>query len=108
MDLNDLLGEIQAERQSAPAEPNPRSVSRYTFPDLRPAETQEPRWTAEDHLPRHQLTLSEYQRYWLYWRLVVHLRSYEQYEWSEMKEALQTIIKQLEELKDVRPEASQG
>lgn len=98
MDLNDLMGEIQAERANAPAQPSARQSSRYTWPDLKPVA--EPLWKEEDHLPRHQLTLSEYERHWLYWRLVVHLRSYEQYEWSEMKEALQGIITKLEVLKN--------
>lgn len=112
MDLNDLMGEIQAERASAPV--SPRQSSRYTWPDLRPVT--EPQWKPEDKELRHQLALSNYDLYWLYWRLVVHLRSYEQYEWSEMKDALNSIVQRLEVLKNgstqtnqtERPEVSQA
>ena len=96
MDLNDLMSEIQAERASAPV--SPRQSSRYTGPDLRPAA--EPQWKPEDKELRHKLELSNYDLHWLYWRLVVHLRSYEQYEWSEMKEALNSIVQRLEVLKN--------
>ena len=93
MELGDLLNEIQAERKLSPT----TSDQGERFPDLaRPAG--EPQWTPDDHQPKYTLQLSEYERYWLVWRLTVHLRSYRQYEWSEMKDSLTTILKRLEAL----------
>lgn len=40
--------------------------------------------------------LTKYQLYWLMWRVRVHLKSYEHFEWSEMKDVLQIVLTMLE------------
>lgn len=94
MDLDDLLDEIKAEQPK----PVPRTMSAraetFSYGDhLRVA-----RWKPEDKLPSHVLELSEYERTWLITRIQVHLKSYEHYEWSEMKDVLQSVLKRLEVL----------
>ena len=94
MSLDDILGDIQAEQPRAT--PRVASNRRETFcygDELRTA-----RWSPEDKLPSYSLPLSEYERRWLVTRMQVHLRSYEHYEWSEMKDVLQTVLKRLEAL----------
>lgn len=59
--------------------------------------TPEPQWTEDDKTKVwHDLALTRYEHYWLMWRLRVHLRSYEQVEWSEMKDVLTKILTRLE------------
>ena len=54
-------------------------------------------WTYEDKTKiAGVLPLTKYQLHWLMWRIRVHLRSYEQIEWSEMKDVLTDILKLLE------------
>ena len=94
MDLEDLLDEIKAERPATPLRAAATRSETFSYGDaLRTA-----RWKPEDKLPSHVLELSEYERSWLVTRIAVHLRSYEHYEWSEMKDVLQTVLKRLEAL----------
>lgn len=55
-------------------------------------------WSGADKLePIIHLSLTKYQLYWLMWRVRVHLKSYEHFEWSEMKDVLEVILAKLEE-----------
>jgi hypothetical protein len=55
-------------------------------------------WTHDDKTKIiATLPMTKYQLHWLMWRIRVHLRSYEAFEWSEMKDVLTVILKQLEE-----------
>lgn len=56
------------------------------------------KWSVEDKLPSLQLELSRYEAHWLWWRLKVHLKSYESMEWSEMKEVLECLMKRISSL----------
>ena len=54
-------------------------------------------WNLQDKSEiMYHLPLTKYQLYWLKWRIIVHLRCYNQFEWSEMKDVLEIILKQLE------------
>jgi hypothetical protein len=55
-------------------------------------------WSVEDKQPSLSLALSKYEAYWLWWRLKVHLRTYENFEWSEMKEVLECLIQRISTL----------
>jgi hypothetical protein len=55
------------------------------------------KWNYEDKTVNiATLSMTKYQLYWLMWRVRVHLRSYDAMEWSEMKDVLTIILKQLE------------
>ena len=91
MALDDLMN-IMDSLQAAPAEPKATHVR---YPALALPE-QLPQWLPADYVVDKQLVLSRYQLYWLKWRMIVHLRSYEAMEWSEMKEVLEQVIKLIE------------
>jgi hypothetical protein len=55
-------------------------------------------WSPEDKQPFIQLSLSKYEAYWLWWRLKVHLKTYEHFEWCEMKEVLECLITRISTL----------
>ena len=84
-DLSDLLDEIKAERP-ARSEPNEAFDDPICGKAL---------WSPQDKLPSISMELSKYEAHWLYWRLQVHLRSYEAMEWSEMKEVLECLTKRI-------------
>ena len=94
MGLDDILDDIQAEQPRA----TPRVASNRSETFCYGDELRTARWSPEDKLPSYSLPLSEYERRWLVTRMQVHLRSYEHYEWSEMKDVLQTVLKRLEAL----------
>ena len=106
--LDDILDEIQAEQPRQVARSTSNRAETFCYGD----ELRTARWSPEDKLPSYSLPLSEYERRWLVTRMQVHLRSYEHYEWSEMKDVLQTVLKRLEALShervDTRPEVSGG
>lgn len=108
--LDDILDEIQAEQPRTPASRAGKVLHRL-YPDL-DLPAVEPRWRPEDKQPSHTLILSEYERHWLACRIQVHLKSYELFEWSEMKAVLQEILKRLEALKhdgtDTRTASTSG
>ena len=55
------------------------------------------KWSTEDKTKVIcSLNLTKYQLYWLMWRIKVHLKSYEHFEWSEMKDVLQSVLVMLE------------
>jgi hypothetical protein len=84
-ELNDILNEIG--KSTEPSRPRP---------DLAIA----PRWTEADKQKSFSLQLSKYELYWLMWRIEVHLRSYEDTEWSEMKDVMMGLLKELKEIWD--------
>lgn len=92
--LDDILDEIQAEQPHKVARAMSSRAETFCYGD----ELRTARWSHEDKLPSYSLPLSEYERRWLVTRIQVHLRSYEHYEWSEMKDVLQTVLKRLETL----------
>ena len=106
--LDDILDEIQAEQPRQVARSTSNRAETFCYGD----ELRTARWSPEDKLPSYSLPLSEYERRWLVTRMQVHLRSYEHYEWSEMKDVLQTVLKRLEALKhdgiDTRTESTGG
>ena len=106
--LDDILDEIQAEQPRQVARSTSNRAETFCYGD----ELRTARWSPEDKLPSYSLPLSEYERRWLVTRMQVHLRSYEHYEWSEMKDVLQTVLKRLEALKhdgiDTRTESTSG
>ena len=106
--LDDILDEIQAEQPRQVVRTMSRLAETFSYGD----ELRTARWSPEDKLPSYSLPLSEYERSWLVTRIQVHLRSYEHYEWSEMKDVLQTVLKRLEALKhdrtDTRTESTGG
>lgn len=106
--LDDILDEIQAEQPRQVVRSTSSRAETFCYGD----ELRTARWSPEDKLPSYSLPLSEYERRWLVTRMQVHLRSYEHYEWSEMKDVLQTVLKRLEALKhdgiDTRTESTGG
>ena len=92
--LDDILDEIQAEQPRQVVRSMCSRAETFSYGD----ELRTARWSPEDKLPSYSLPLSEYERRWLVTRMQVHLRSYEHYEWSEMKDVLQTVLKRLEAL----------
>ena len=98
MALDDLMN-IMDSLQAAPAASRPKDEVYALYPALA-LPLVKPEWQPADHIPKHVLWLSEYQRHWLEWRLMVHLRSYEAMEWSEMKQVLTDIVAQLKGMKD--------
>ena len=93
--LDDILDEIQAEQPRQVVRSMCSRAETFSYGD----ELRTARWSPEDKLPSYSLPLSEYERSWLVTRIQVHLKSYEHYEWSEMKDVLQTVLKRLEALK---------
>ena len=95
-DLGDILAELKA------SEPVPGKDSTYLancrlYPALDiPTGTA---FSGADRIPTMQLSLSEYERFWLECRISVHLRSYEALEWSELKEVLEGVLVKLRGLK---------
>lgn len=58
---------------------------------------EEIRWTVSDKTDvLCTINLTKYQLYWLMWRIRVHLKSYENFEWSEMKDVLQSVLTMVE------------
>lgn len=106
--LDDILDEIQAEQPRQVVRSMSRLAETFSYGD----ELRTARWSPEDKLPSYSLPLSEYERSWLVTRIQVHLKSYEHYEWSEMKDVLQTVLKRLEALKhgqtNTRTESTSG
>lgn len=106
--LDDILDEIQAEQPRQAVRSMSARAETFSYGD----ELRTARWLPEDKLPSYSLPLSEYERSWLVTRIQVHLRSYEHYEWSEMKDVLQTVLKRLEALAhdrtDTRTESTSG
>lgn len=106
--LDDILDEIQAEQPRQVARSTSNRAETFSYGD----ELRTARWSPEDKLPSYSLPLSEYERSWLVTRIQVHLKSYEHYEWSEMKDVLQTVLKRLETLKhdrtNTRTESTSG
>ena len=98
MALDDLMN-IMDSLQAAPVVSRPKDEVYALYPALA-LPLVKPEWQPADHIPKHILWLSEYQRHWLEWRLIVHLRSYEAMEWSEMKQVLTDILAQLKGIKD--------
>lgn len=96
--LDDILDEIQAEQPRQVVRTMSSRAETFSYGD----ELRTARWSPEDKLPSYSLPLSEYERSWLVTRIQVHLKSYEHYEWSEMKDVLQTVLKRLEALKHDR------
>ena len=92
--LDDILDEIQAEQPRQAVRSMSARAETFSYGD----ELRTARWSPEDKLPSYSLPLSEYERSWLVTRIQVHLKSYEHYEWSEMKDVLQTVLKRLEAL----------
>jgi len=87
MDLGDILDSLKSERR-------PLEASQGLADPLEDTIT----WTEADKQPCIMLPLSKYEAHWLYWRLKVHLRSYEAMEWSEMKEVLECLVKRISSL----------
>lgn len=98
--LDDILDEIQAAQPRQVVRTMSSRAETFSYGD----ELRTARWSPEDKLPSYSLPLSEYERSWLVTRIQVHLKSYEHYEWSEMKDVLQTVLKRLEALAHDRTE----
>lgn len=79
MSLDEILDELSHESTPVPK----RQLQEEPLPEF----------TDADKQISLSLPLSRYELHWLHWRLVVHLRSYEALEWSEMKEVLQCLVK---------------
>lgn len=89
MSLEDVLAELKADRPASAVIQEP-GYGPWGILSV------DHSWSAADKEPSINLPLSKYEAYWLWWRLKVHLKSYEALEWCEMKEVLQCLMKRLE------------
>ena len=99
MSLEDILSELKAERPASSVTLEPGCAPWGIL-------STDHKWSAADKEPSIDLNLSRYEAYWLWWRLNVHLKTYEAMEWSEMKEVLQCLMKRLEEISKNTSEAA--
>jgi hypothetical protein len=63
--------------------------------DLEPSPA--PAWSEADKSASVSITISPYELSWLRRHLDIYLRSYAEHEWSEMREALNSLRARLEE-----------
>lgn len=89
MSLEDILSELKAERPASSVTLEPGCAPWGILSD-------DHKWSAADKEPSIELNLSRYEAYWLWWRLSVHLKTYEALEWSEMKGVIQCLIQKIE------------